>query len=155
MHVTPGAAFLARRVVAPTALHFGLLTVASRLTSSNFPSFPHIPSWVLFALSFLVLPARLAVSIAYKRWHNRREAERRGARLAPKLPGKKFGNTDNLEYLMNCWKNGYICAYMKAGRVKSTAYTCARRRSERDVLRPRPSIRPRYPFWRGCLDGLA
>ncbi|KAH6889005.1 cytochrome P450 monooxygenase pc-1 [Coprinopsis sp. MPI-PUGE-AT-0042] len=107
--VTPGAEFLARYVAAPTALHYGLLTVASRLVASNVPGFPGIPSWAILALSFLVIPTRIFARIAYSRWNDQREAEKRGARLAPALVGKQFGNRDQLKYLLDCWKYGYIC----------------------------------------------
>ncbi|KAG2011341.1 cytochrome p450 [Coprinopsis cinerea AmutBmut pab1-1] len=105
--VTPGVAFLTRNLVVPTAFNYGLATLALRVASNKISGIPRVPGWLLLALSVLVIPTRIAAALVYQQWRNQREAEKRGARLAPVLQGKRIGNMDQLSYLLNCWKNGY------------------------------------------------
>ncbi|TFK23190.1 cytochrome P450 monooxygenase pc-1 [Coprinopsis marcescibilis] len=94
--ITPGVDFLFGSLVVPTVLHYGIASVGLRVLADKGVGVPRVSSWAVFSLALLAVPAKFFFNAAYSYWENEREAERRGARLAPLLQGKIPGNLDEL-----------------------------------------------------------
>ena len=68
----------------------------------------HIPVWAIVASSAVALPAVLHVQSELRYWWNKRTAVALGARLAPRLSGKKPFGIDLITTSLEAHKTGYI-----------------------------------------------
>ncbi|KAF8998108.1 cytochrome P450 [Cyathus striatus] len=107
MAPTPGVIFIFQQLPIPA-----LIFLTSYLLARSQPVAAWIPWFLpasLLALftTFLSFPLRVLIYVQLKEYRHRREAERIGARLAPRLVGKEMGNRDQMRWLMKCWREGY------------------------------------------------
>ncbi|KAJ7048749.1 cytochrome P450 monooxygenase pc-1 [Mycena amicta] len=104
MQLPPGIAFLGRvtlRVLSrPILLGLAGHYAARRAGVS-------LPSWVTVILAIASLPIYIAYKVHAKLRRQRAEAEKLGARLAPVLQGKRFGNLDFLGTMVYNRVHGY------------------------------------------------
>ncbi|KAG6826535.1 hypothetical protein H0H92_015433 [Tricholoma furcatifolium] len=102
--VTPGIAFITHHLVTvglPSALFgFILQSLSNRFGRS-------LSAWLIVSGSFLFVPTVSAIQIIYKRFDDRRQAAKLGARLAPRIVGKSIGNIDILATMRHLWETGY------------------------------------------------
>ena len=66
------------------------------------------PMWVIVTSSVIALPVVLYVQSKLRYWRDKRTAAALGARLAPKVSGKKPLGVDMVAALMEAQKTGYI-----------------------------------------------
>jgi len=66
------------------------------------------PVWAIVASSVIALPAILYVQSELRYWRDKRTAAALGARLAPKVSGKRPLGIDGVAALMESHKTGYI-----------------------------------------------
>ncbi|KAJ7148564.1 cytochrome P450 monooxygenase pc-1 [Mycena crocata] len=100
----PGVTFLARltlRVFSiPIVLGFGVHHVSRRFNVN-------IPAWATVLFTIASLPLYVTYRVVRRDIRQKREAEAMGARLAPRVPGKKFGNFDLMKMMVHNRKFGY------------------------------------------------
>ncbi|OAX32010.1 hypothetical protein K503DRAFT_654342, partial [Rhizopogon vinicolor AM-OR11-026] len=65
------------------------------------------PPWILLLGVSISLPIGFVLRVLCIDFIHRRQAARMGARLAPLVKGKWFGNLDFLFYMIEQVKNGY------------------------------------------------
>ena len=68
----------------------------------------HVPVWAIVASSAVALPAVLRVQSELRDWWSKRAAAALGARLAPKITGKKPFGIDLITASLEDHKTGYI-----------------------------------------------
>ena len=68
----------------------------------------HAPMWAIVASSVIALPAVLYIQSELRYWKDKRTAAALGARLAPKVSGKKPLGMDLVAVLIEAQKSGYI-----------------------------------------------
>ena len=68
----------------------------------------HVPVWTIIASSVVALPAVLFIQSELRYWRDRRTAESLGARLAPKVAGRKPFGIDLIAAFLETHKSGYI-----------------------------------------------
>ncbi|KIY63685.1 cytochrome P450 monooxygenase pc-2 [Cylindrobasidium torrendii FP15055 ss-10] len=66
---------------------------------------PALSSIVAVGIS---IPVSIAFNVWYGEWRWKREAERMGARLPPRVRGRRLGNLDILRGVMDSFKSGYL-----------------------------------------------
>jgi hypothetical protein len=100
----PGVSFLARlalRVFSiPIALGVGLHYISRRVDAP-------VPVWATVLLTIASLPMYVTYRVKLRDVRQQREADALGARLAPMVQGKSWGNIDLLKQLMHNRKYGY------------------------------------------------
>jgi hypothetical protein len=101
---TPGIAFLGRTVLLASSLSLGVISFLQFVTKSGFS----FPPWTLLVGASISLPIGFALRVLYVGIARRRQAARMGARLAPRVKGKRFGNLDFMLNLVQQFKNGYL-----------------------------------------------
>lgn len=109
--ITPGIDFLLRGAfsfIAPSVLFAVSLNHIFHL--NDIP----VPTVVVVLIGALASPAYAAFKICASDWKARREANRLGARLIPRVKGGFPGNLDVLRNLMQDFETGYIGAYSVA-----------------------------------------
>ncbi|KAF8055214.1 cytochrome P450 monooxygenase pc-1 [Lyophyllum atratum] len=102
--ITPGINFIARHLVAfsvpSTIFAFSLQALGN---SYGCP----VPTWIVVSTSALFIPSLLVARVIYKGFVDRRQAAALGARLAPTINGKSFGNFDIMSRMRYLWDTGY------------------------------------------------
>ncbi|KAF8060191.1 cytochrome P450 monooxygenase pc-1 [Lyophyllum atratum] len=102
--ITPGINFIARHLVAfsvpSTIFAFSLRALGN---SYGCP----VPVWIVVSTSALFIPSLLVARVIYKGFVDRRQAAALGARLAPTINGKSFGNFDIMSRMRYLWDTGY------------------------------------------------
>ena len=68
----------------------------------------HAPLWAIATFSVIALPAVLYVQSELQYWKDKRAAVALGARLAPKVSGKKPLGMDMVAALIEVQRSGYI-----------------------------------------------
>jgi len=68
----------------------------------------HLPVWAIVTSSVIALPAILYVQSELRYWRLKRTAAALGARLAPKVSGKKPFGVDLVAAILEAHKSGYI-----------------------------------------------
>lgn len=101
---TPGITFLGRTVPLAGSLSLGVFSLLRFVTKSGFS----FPPWTLLVGSSISLPIGFALRVLYVGIARRRQAARMGARLAPCVKGKRFGNLDVMFNLVQQVRNGYV-----------------------------------------------
>lgn len=101
--ITPGISFLGRIVLSTGSIYLGTVCLARFATKLGIS----LPPWVLLLGATSSLPIGFALRILYFRIIHRRQAARMGARLAPSIRGKQFGNLDIMLKLVERFDNGY------------------------------------------------
>lgn len=99
--ITPGIAFLGRTVLCAGSLYLATISFVRFTSALSFPP------WILLLGVSINLPIGFALRVLYIDFIHRRQAARMGARLAPLVKGKWFGNLDFLFYMIEQVKNGY------------------------------------------------
>jgi hypothetical protein len=99
--LTPGVIFLSRTFVLPC-----LVIAAVRfILDVHFGVF--IPKRVVFGATVLAVPIITSLRLTWAQIKKRRRATALGARLVPKVPGKRLGNFDVLVQVINNVRHGY------------------------------------------------
>ena len=68
----------------------------------------YIPVWAIVASSVIALPAALYLQSGLREWRDKRTAAALGARLAPKVTGKRPLGMDLIATLLEAHNTGYI-----------------------------------------------
>ncbi|KAF8985719.1 cytochrome P450 [Cyathus striatus] len=107
MALTPGVIFIFQQLPIPALIFLATYFLArSQPVAAWTPWF--LPAWLLALLGTLLsFPVRAFIYVQLKEYRHKREAERMGARMAPRLQGTKMGNMDQMKWLMKCWREGY------------------------------------------------
>ncbi|KAF9491473.1 cytochrome P450 [Pleurotus eryngii] len=103
--ITPGIDFLLRGafvVIAPSVLFAIFLNYIFHLIDIQ------VSTVVIVLLGALALPVYAAFKICASDWKDRRQADRLGARLPPRVKGRSLGNLDVLRILIKDLGTGYI-----------------------------------------------
>lgn len=103
MALTPGVRFLARAFL---RLSFTLAAVATLQRMGNYFEFP-VRAWILAVTFVLGAPLAFTVHILWAEYSLKTRAASLGARLAPRVEGKSFGNLDIARTLLRNWREGY------------------------------------------------
>ncbi|KAJ7465949.1 cytochrome P450 monooxygenase pc-1 [Mycena latifolia] len=101
MEFTPGVRFLARNLVVPSLLILVIHRAATEF-GTELSIWKALVAAVVTPITFIV--ARNVATSAY----HKQDAERMGARLAPRLRGKWPGNFDFISKLMQAYVTGYL-----------------------------------------------
>ncbi|KAF5332143.1 hypothetical protein D9611_008194 [Ephemerocybe angulata] len=101
--ITPGVGFLGQHLVLPAFIHYAGLSLTLFVIRPTIK----LPEWAIVTASILLIPVRGFGGIAYRHWKNKREAEKRGARLPPAIQTGTFGNSALLDRMGKAWKEGY------------------------------------------------
>ncbi|KAG9217637.1 hypothetical protein CCMSSC00406_0003674 [Pleurotus cornucopiae] len=103
--ITPGIDFLLRGAfsyLAPSVLFAVSLNHIFHLNDIQ------VPTVVVVLIGALASPTYTAIRICASDWKARREANKLGARLIPRVKGRFPGNLDVLRHLMQDFETGYI-----------------------------------------------
>ena len=68
----------------------------------------HAPVWAIVTSSAVAFPAALYIQSKLRYWRDERAAATLGARLAPRVSGKKILGMDLIAALMEAYESGYI-----------------------------------------------
>lgn len=71
----------------------------------------YVPVWAIVAASVITLPAILYAQSELSYWRDKRTAVALGARLAPKVAGKKLLGMDLVAALLEAQETGYISEF--------------------------------------------
>ncbi|OAX37328.1 cytochrome P450, partial [Rhizopogon vinicolor AM-OR11-026] len=99
--ITPGIDFLGRTVLCAGSLYLVTISFARFTSALSFPP------WILLLGASISLPIAFALRVLYVDLIHCRQATRMGARLAPLVKGKQFGNIDFMLNMVEQVKNGY------------------------------------------------
>lgn len=104
----PGPSFIASQVLSwKTA---GYITSVALIRVGADAIGVYAPVWAIIASSVVALPAALYIKSELQYWRNERTALALGARLAPKVAGKKPLGIDLITAILKAHETGYIGA---------------------------------------------
>jgi len=106
LKLPPGPSYIASQLFSWRAASY-LLFVASVRSGADAVGV-HAPVWAIVASSAIVLPAVLYIQSGLRYWRDERTAAALGARLAPKVSGKKPLGLDLVAAMLEGNKSGYI-----------------------------------------------
>ncbi|KAF9012880.1 cytochrome P450 monooxygenase pc-3 [Hymenopellis radicata] len=77
-----------------------------------FVSFLPLSIWVRAGIVVFGAPSAFVLRISYQEFQWKRDAAASGARLPPRVLGKRIGNIDVLKRMLNVWASGYLGDYL-------------------------------------------
>ena len=104
----PGPSFIVSQILSwKTA---GYVTSVALIHTGADAVGAHAPAWAIVASSVITLPVVLYIQSKLRYWRDKRTALALGARLAPRVSGKKLLGLDIITTLMDARNIGYIGA---------------------------------------------
>ena len=106
LKLPPGPSYIVSQLLSWRAVGY-VLFVASVRSGANAVGV-YTPVWAIIASSAIAIPAALYVQSGLRYWRDKRTAAALGARLAPKVSGKKPLGLDLVAAMLKGHESGYI-----------------------------------------------
>jgi hypothetical protein len=102
----PGPSYIICQILSRNTAIYALFVALIHVTADL--AGIYAPAWAIVVFSIIALPAVFYTQSELRYWSDKRTATALGARLAPKMAGKRLFGMDLIAFFLEAQKTGYM-----------------------------------------------